>query len=113
MGDFDEMLARYEALVAGHDGVGVKGKKMPYTATGGNMFSFLAPDGQLCLRLSPEDKAAFEAAHGTGDVVQYGAVMRGYVPVPAPVFQDDGALAEWFGRSLAFARGLKPKPQKA
>ncbi|MEO0914330.1 MAG: hypothetical protein AAFY59_15310, partial [Pseudomonadota bacterium] len=102
-------LDRYEALAGALPGVAVKGKKMRYTAVNGNMFSFVDPEGQVCVRLSAEDKAAFEAEHGTGPVMQYGAVMNGYVPLPEAVLADDAAAAGYFAASLAFAETLKPK----
>lgn len=108
----DATLEIYRELVADHDDLAVKGKKTAYTAMNGNMFSFLGPDGVLCLRLSRDDKAQYEAEHGTGDVIQYNAVMRGYVPVTAALLEDRAALAGWFARTVENARTLKPKPTK-
>lgn len=105
-------IESYRALVAGFDGIEVKGKKTAYTAIYGNMFSFVDSDGGLCLRLSPDEKLAFEKTHGTGPVVQYGAVMKGYVPVPEGVLADDDTLKTLFSKSFAFAKSLKPKPTK-
>ena len=95
----DRVVEIYRALVAEHDDLAVKGAKSAYTAMNGNMFSFVDGDGLLCIRLSNEDKAAFEAAHGTGDVIQHGAVMRGYVPVPEAMLEDMGDIAGSFCES--------------
>jgi len=105
-------LAIYEAVVAAHLGLAPKGKKMPYTALNGNMFSFLDPDGRICVRLAKEDVAAFNAKYGTGPVVQYGAVMKEYVALPQAVIDDSEQRSALFAQSLAFARTLKPKPTK-
>lgn len=108
----DRVVEIYRALVAQHDGLAVKGAKTAYTAMNGNMFSFVDGDGLLCIRLSNEDKAAFEAAHGTGDVIQHNSVMRGYVPVPEAMLDDMDALQAVFAKSVANARASKPKPTK-
>ena len=108
----DAVIERYRALVAGFEGIEVKGKKTGYTAINGNMFSFVDSDGGLSLRLPPDDKSAFEKTYDTGPVVQYGAVMKGYVPVPEGVLADDDTLKTLFSKSFAFAKSLKPKPTK-
>jgi len=106
----DRVIEIYQGLVAEYDDLKIKGKKSAYTATNGNMFSFVDPEGLFCIRLSRDDKAAFEAEHGTGDVIQYGAVMRGYVPVPVEMLEDAPAMASLFANSVINARALKPKP---
>lgn len=108
----DRVVEIYRALVAEHEELAVKGAKLAYTAMNGNMFSFVDGDGLLCIRLSNEDKAAFEAAYGTGDVIQHGSVMRGYVPVPEVMLGDMAALREVFAQCVVNARSLKPKPTK-
>ena len=101
-----------ERLAGKFDDFQVKGKKTAYLAVNGNMFAFVDDAGRLCLRFSEADKAAFNAEHGGEDVVQYGAVMRGYVAVPDRVVGDGDALAALFEDCVAFARTLKPKPTK-
>ncbi len=108
----DKVLAVYARLASPHDGIEIKGNKTAYTAVNGNMFSFVDPDGQLCVRLSEARKAAFNAQHGTGDVIQYGAVMRGYVTVTDSLLNDESALAALFTEAVDHARGLQPKPTK-
>ncbi len=107
--DRDAKLAAYARAVGDHP---LKGKNQPYTSLNGNMFTFLAPDGTLAMRLSDDDRAAFDAEHGTAPVTQYGRVMRGYVEVPDGVTGNDRALAALFARSAAHAATLKPKPTK-
>lgn len=110
--DRDDRLERYKRIVAAHEGVEVKGAKTPYTAINGNMFSFLDDQGCLCLRFSEHRKADLNAQQGTTDVLQYGAVMKGYVRVPEDVLGKDAAIGALFAESLQYARGLKPKPTK-
>ncbi len=108
----DDLLTRFTQVAEAHEGVSVKGKKMPYTAVNGNMFGFLSPEGALCLRFDEARRAALAEGFGTGPVMQYGAVMKGYVALPQGVARDAEALAAHFAESLAFARSLKPKPTK-
>jgi len=76
------------------------------------MFSFVDAAGLLCLRLSKDDKTAFENQYKTTDVIQYGAVMRGYVPMPVKILNDAKTMQLWFEKCVENARSLKPKPTK-
>ncbi len=105
-------LKVYEALIAAHPGIERKGKKNPYTPMNGNMFSFLAADGSICIRLSETDSMAFAGAYDAPPVVQYGAVMKEYIAVPDMLLADSEALTAYFEKSVTFARSLKPKPTK-
>ena len=107
-----EILARYGTLAASLSGVELKGVTMPYTAHRGNMFSFLAPDGSLNLRLSPEDRAEMMTEFQARQTVQHGVSMKEYVVVPKRVWEDDANLKHYFARSFAYAEGLKPKATK-
>jgi len=110
MAAFEDMLARYRAIVAAQSALEVKGKAMPYTALNGNMFTFLDKTGQLAMRLPDDARAAHEAVHGGGPVMQYGAIMKDYVALPHDATDDD--IAALFRDSLAYAETLKPKPTK-
>ena len=101
-----------ERLAEAEPGLTVKGKKMPYLAVNGNMFAFVDPEGALCLRYAEADRAALAAEFGTGPVMQYNAVMRGYVAIPEAVIADAARLAALFGQCVEHARRLKPKPTK-
>ncbi len=109
---YADRLGAYEALVATQPGVERKGKKNPYTSMNGNMFSFLAQDGTICLRLSKEDRDTFVATYKTEPVEQYGAVMQEYVAVPDSLMSDLARLAGLFEKSVGYAKSLKPKPTK-
>ena len=108
----DRVVEIYQSLVADYPDLTIKGAKSAYTAINGNMFSFVDADGLMCVRLSKEDKEAFENAHGTGDVVQHGAIMQGYVPVPEAMLVEIETLKAVFAKGVANARKLKPKPTK-
>lgn len=108
-----EALEAYRSVVEGsRSGAEVKGAKNPYTSRNGHMFSFLDPTGTMALRLSDELMAEFRSSYESGDVVQYGATMRGYSSVPAELLADVGTLATWFDRSFDWIGTLPPKPTK-
>jgi len=110
--NYAERLAAYERLIATQPGIERKGKKNPYTSLNGNMFSFLARDGTICLRLPVEQRETFVAQFNTPPVEQYGAVMKEYVAVPPALLANEAQLAECFATSVAYAKSLKPKPTK-
>lgn len=105
-----EALERYAAVVAANPEVQLKGAKNPYTSRNGHMFSFLGPDGTMALRLSPERYDDFLAAYDSGPVESYGAIMRGYVSVPAELLTNPDELQPWFDESHEWIGTLKPKP---
>ncbi len=101
----------YAAAVArSASGVAVKGAKNPYTSRNGHMFSFLAPDGAMALRLSDALREEFLARYDSGPVMQYGSVMRGYVEVSGALLRETDELACWFDRSHDWIGTLPPKP---
>ena len=100
----------YEALVATCPGVERKGKASPYTSVNGNMFTVLAADGTLGLRLAAADRDAFTATYGTGPYQAHGTVMKEYVAVPANLLARTSELAPYLAKSYNYAKSLKPKP---
>lgn len=104
------VIAIYDRLIAGHPDLVRKGKTSAYTAMNGNMFSFVGPDGEMCLRMSKDDIAAFGQDWDAAPVIRHNAVMNGYVAVSDALLDQEDALAGWFARSVAFAQTLKPKP---
>ena len=108
----DDVIAIYDLLIAQHAGLKRKGKASAYTAVNGNMFSFVGPDGEMCIRLSKPDIATYGTTYSNAPVIRYNSVMNGYVAVPEALLNDLPALQDWFARSVAFAQTLKPKPTK-
>ena len=108
-----EALEMYESAVeASGREIPLKGAKNPYTSRNGHMFSFLTKGGQLAVRLSDDMREEFAAKYETGDVIQYGSVMRGYVSVPPELLADTAAAGEWLGRSYDWIGTLPAKPTK-
>ena len=108
--DRNAVLAVYDRILADHPQLKRKGKASAYTAVNGNMFSFVGPDGEMCIRLSKDDIAAFGVGHDNSPVLRYNSVMNGYVAVSQALLDDEAALSMWFAKSVAFAENLKPKP---
>ena len=108
-GPADALLQYRAAVEASAADVAVKGAKIPYTSRNGHMFSFLDADGSLAMRLPDDLRADFEREYETHPVVQYGAVMRGYVAIPPGLLADERALASWFDRAYQWIGTLPPK----
>ncbi|MBD3241913.1 MAG: hypothetical protein GF331_15090 [Chitinivibrionales bacterium] len=102
----------YDKLIESNPDIERKGKTMPYTSLNGHMFSFLAQDGTMGLRLSEDDRAEFVAEYGSGPMTQYGKVMNEYVVVPHALLTDTRKLSKYLRRSYRYVAGLKPKPTK-
>ena len=107
-----DSVVLYDALLATNPEIERKGDTMPYTSVNGNMFSLLTADGTLALRLPAADREAFLIRYDTALTVQYGAVMKEYVQVPAAlVAKHGGPLAKYsIHISYRYACSLKPKP---
>ena len=106
----DETLRLYEKVVASQPSIEIKGKTSRYTSLNGHMFSFITKEGGLALRLSDEDRDAFNEKHDGGPVIQHGSVMRGYVLVPASVLAKTAQMKRLFAASVSYIESLKPKP---
>ena len=66
----------------------------------------------MALRLSGELAEEFRSQYDSGDVIQYGATMRGYSSVPAELLADTDELAGWFDKAWVWIGTLTPKPTK-
>jgi hypothetical protein len=100
----------YEALIATQPDIERKGRSSPYTSVNGNMFTILAADGTLGMRLAAADRDAFIATYGTGLYQAHGTVMKEYVAVPADLLTRTSELAPYLASSYKYAKSLKPKP---
>lgn len=107
-----EKLALYDQLVATLPQVERKGATVPYTSWNGHMFSYLASDGTLNLRLPAEARAEFLQRYRTTLSEAYGIVQKEYVVVPEEVLKQTQEFAPYFAASFAYVQSFKPKPQK-
>ena len=103
-------LSLYEKLIATNPAIERKGDTMPYTSLNGHMFSVLAKDGSLGLRLSKEDREEFIKKYHSELMKQYGIVMKEYVIVPGKLLADTKELEKYFDRSYEYVKSLRPKP---
>lgn len=102
-------LEWYERLVATNPDVKRKGATMPYTSVNGHMFTLLAKDGSLTLRLPERERDAFLKKYKTKLSEQYGMVMKEYVVVPHALLRKTQELKKYFDLSYAYVQSLKPK----
>ncbi|MDA1329766.1 MAG: hypothetical protein DWG76_00530 [Chloroflexi bacterium] len=106
----DEKIALYKALIDTHPEIEMKGKNLLYTSIGGHMYSMMTVEGQLGMRLSPEQQAAFRAQYGSGDFKNYNAVIHDYVAIPDDLLQNTKELAPYLKKSHEYTKSLPPKP---
>jgi len=107
-----EVLKQYDKLISNIPGLERKGATMPYTSLNGNMFSFLAKDGSLGLRLSTGAREDFINKFNTRLCEANGAILKEYVSVPGELFINTKMMKKYFDQSYEYAKSLKPKPSK-
>src|SRR6266566_4171490 len=105
----EDRLVAYDRVIAARPGVERKGARIPYTSLNGHMTSYLTETGSLVLRLSPADRTRFIEEFGTTLHTAYGTIQKEFVDVPDDLLVDTDALRPWFGASLEWIAGLKPK----
>src|SRR5258708_37204335 len=107
-----DKVALYDKLVATVPDLARKGATIPYTSMNGHMFSYLAADGSLALRLPKEARKSFLAKYATTLVEAYGIVQKEYVAVPEDLLKNTEELKPYFAASYEYVKTLKPKPTK-
>ena len=107
-----DRLALYDKLIATNPAIERKGVSLPYTSANGHMFTFLAADGTLAIRLPPGEREAFLRQHKTTLMQAHGTIMAEYVAVPAALLAKTKMLQPYLELSYAYVQTLKPKPQK-
>jgi hypothetical protein len=105
-------LALYDQLVATLPHMERKGATTPYTSWNGHMFSFLALDGSLGLRLPQEARDRFLKHYQTTLVEAHGTIMKEYVAVPGDLLQQTQELQPYFALSFEYVQTLKPNAPK-
>ena len=104
-----DKIALYDKLVATNPKVERKGATVPYTSLNGHMFSYLAKDGKLALRLPDEAREAFLKKYKAKLCEAYGRVQPEYVEVPDALLAATGELKKYFAISYEYVGSLKPK----
>jgi hypothetical protein len=107
-----DRLALYDQLIATNPAIERKGVSLPYTSANGHMFTFLAADGTLAIRLPPGEREAFLKKHKTTLMQAHGTVMAEYVAVPAALLAKTKMLQPYLELSYAYVQTLRPKTQK-
>ena len=108
-GNFEEILARYDELVARCKDFERKGKTVPYTSANGYMFSLLNKDAELGIRLSKASQEKFLAKYDSGPLKSHGATMRDYVRIPNDLLKDTETMVKYLNESYKYVMSLPPK----
>ena len=106
---WEQKLELYDKLVAKCPSFDRKGKTVPYTSANGHMFSLLNKEGELGFRFSKQVQEKYIQEWGTTYFKSHGATMRGYVLIPAHMFEDLDKLAEYLNESYEYVMKLEPK----
>lgn len=104
-----ERLVIYDQLVDKCPRFERKGKTMPYTSANGHMFSLLNKDGELGFRYDKVTQEKYIEQLDTTIFMSYGAIMKGYILIPAPMLTDLDTLANYINESYDYVMSLKPK----
>ena len=107
-----ERLKLYDRLFEEDDTIERKGKTTPYTSCNGHMFTFMAGDGSVGVRLSEEDRESFIREHATTLMEQHGRVMKEFVRVPDGILNDSFIMKKYIKASHEYVQSLKPKATK-
>ena len=107
--DYSEKVELYNKLIASNPKIDRKGATMPYTSLNGNMFTILAKDGTLGIRLSEEDREKFVKKYKSKPFIQYGALMKEYVLVPDDLLKNTKELKKYLDLSFEYVKTLKKK----
>jgi hypothetical protein len=78
----EQKIGLYNKLVTTHPDATLKGDTIPYTSLNGHMYSYIAKDGDIRLRLPEEIRLKFLDKYKTRLMEQYGIVQKEYVAVP-------------------------------
>jgi TfoX/Sxy family transcriptional regulator of competence genes len=105
-----ELIARFDAVAARFPEA--ERRKMfgyPALFVGGNLVTGLFADRWM-IRLGPDDLETMLEMPGGGPFEPMaGKPMKGYAKLPETVVDDDGAIDDWVGRSIAFGETLPAK----
>lgn len=75
----------------------------------GNLAVVARHDGDLMVRVGPDDHAALLAEPGAATALMGERAMRGWITVDPAACAGTAALTAWVRRGLAYALGLPPK----
>jgi TfoX/Sxy family transcriptional regulator of competence genes len=109
----DELVDTFEAVRPGPPAVHKQMFGFPCCFVNGNMFMGLHED-RMVLRLDEVERGRLLAMEGAQPFEPMpGRPMKEYVVVPGSLLGDRVGLAQWVGKSLAFAASLPPKGKGA
>ncbi len=105
-----ERVEIYDRLIDAHPAIERKGAANHYTSVNGHMFSCINKVGDIAVRLSKEERAAFMEKYSAELLVSYNTVMKEYVVVPDEVLFDVDTFMMYLNMSFDYVSSLKPNP---
>lgn len=106
-----EALDAFRRMVAGVDGVELKGAAAPYTSINGHMYSAMSKASRIGLRLPKQELEAFLMKYDAELFEPFpGFRQKTYVAVPESMHENTRALRKYFRMAYEYVAGLAPKP---
>ena len=106
-----ETVARLKRMVAGLEGVSTRAMFGQTACFAGGQMAGGTWGSTFTVRLSPADRVAADAIGCTPFDPAGGRPMSAYRVLP--VEMPESEVEAWFGRAIAYALSLPPKPDKA
>ena len=106
-----KVLAAFELMLGGVEGVERKGATLSYVSLNGNMYAMVSKREVIGILVEASDWKSFELAGGTPFEAVPGIPLKGFGAVPVSMFKDRLQLQSWFRRAHAAAEKLPPKPE--
>ncbi len=110
--EWSDRLKIYDELIAKSSRYKRMGKTVPHTRANGYMFSLLNKEGEIGIRLSKEEQAAFIEKYDSGPYFSHGATMKDYVIVPDNLLTDLDVLSTYVEKSFDYVNALPSKKKK-
>lgn len=108
----EEIIAKFDAILAEIPEIERKGKTMPYTSENTFMFSQVNKEAQVGIRLNPQVGADFITKHNSKPYESYGKVLKDWVLIPESLLDDTEEMKKIFRLGSEHVNSLKPNPRK-
>lgn len=104
-----KVMAAFELMIGGVDGVERKGINFPYVSVNGNMYAMVSKQQTIGLLVEEHNWRSFELAGGVPFEAVKGIPLKGFGTVPESMYRDRLQIQSWFRRAHEAAEQLPEK----
>lgn len=104
-----KVMAAFELMLGGVDGMERKGINFPYVMLNGNMFAMISKTQTIGILVDESNWRSFELAGGLPFEAVKGIPLKGFGTVPESMFKDRLQIQSWFRRAHEAALKLPEK----